>query len=235
MIRTMMTAVLAAWVLPAPAAAQVQIAVLEGDAADAYRAAGVVSAEIAPGASGAAPPKQALDDMLRAEAARLGADAVILTTYQLSSPASPAAAHRATGVAIRYTRLAAATPALAPPVTGAREAPPPPVMQAAPVVKAEAAAPSPVGVMHALAADQVILTESDLSNRRFTPIGPISTTVHQKTMITKVPEMQQLQEAMRAAAFAMGADAVINVKYKMTNGMFSKEGDTGAGIAVRFE
>ncbi len=230
MIRKMMTAVaaiVAAVIVPAPALAQppapAQIAVLDGDAADAYRAAGVVSAEIAFSASGATLPKRALDDMLRAEAGKLGADAVILTTYQVSSPATPNAAHRAIGVAIRYTRQMAGAPAVIP-------TPPAPVVVAAPAVPAPAPA-----VMHAAAPQQVILTESDLVNQRYARLGPVSTTVHQKTLITKIPEMQQLQEAMRAAAFAMGADAVINVRYKMTNGMFSKEGDTGSGIAVRFE
>ncbi|MFT3722759.1 MAG: hypothetical protein QM773_04150 [Hyphomonadaceae bacterium] len=226
MIRTTMTAVAlmaASALLSTPAMAQVQIAVLDGDAADAYRAAGVVSAEVTPSAAGATLPKQALDDRLRAEAAKLGADAVILTTYQLASPATPNVAHRATGVAIRYTqRTATPAPVIVPPA-------PSPAIATAP------AAPAPVVVMHALAADQVILTESDLPNRRYIRIGPVSTTVHQKAMVTKVPEMQQLQDAMRASAFAMGADAVINVKYKMTNGMFSKEGDTGTGTAVRFE
>lgn len=230
MIRKTMRAVaaaVAAAILSAPALAQTQIAVLDGDAADAYRAAGVVSAEVAVSTSGATLPKQALDDMLRAEAGKLGADAVILTTYQVSSPATPAAAHRATGVAIRYTRQMAAAPPVVPVAPVAT--PPAPVAAAAP------AAPAPAAVMHAAAADQVLLTESDLANRRFTRLGPVTAKVHQKTLITKIPEMQQLQEAMRAAAFAMGADAVINVKYKMTNGMFSKEGDTGTGIAVRFE
>jgi len=222
MIRKMMkaaAATMAGAILSAPALAQpqaqAQIAVLDGDAVDAYRAAGVVSAEVAFGASGATLPKQALDDMLRAEAGKLGADAVILVTYQISSLATPTAAHRATGVAIRYTRQMATAPAALPPVPNIAVAPP--------------------AVMHAAAPEQVILSESDLANHRYVRIGPVSATVHQKTLITKIPEMQQLQEAMRAAAFAMSADAVINVKYKMTNGMFSKEGDTGAGIAVRFE
>lgn len=80
-----------------------------------------------------------------------------------------------------------------------------------------------------------MLTESDLAGRRFVRLGPVSVTVHQKSMFPKMSEMQQTQEALRAKAFRMGADAVINVKYKMTNGMFSKDGDTGSGVAVRFE
>lgn len=89
--------------------------------------------------------------------------------------------------------------------------------------------------MHASVAEQVVLTEGDLAGRRYVSLGPVSVTVHQKSMFTKVSEMEQTQQALRAAALAKGADAVIQVKYKMTNGQFSREGDTGGGIAVRFE
>jgi len=255
-------ALLAALVFAAPAMAQpatTQIAILDGDATVDYRAAGAVSAEIPFSASGASLPKRQLDEMLRAEAAKLGADAVILVTYQLTSPATPNAAHRASGVAVRYSRaqaavtapvappaapqVVAAAPAIAVPVTAPPVVSPPQVAVAPPVsvvappqpvAAMPAAAPAPA-VMHAAVAEQVVLTEGDLVGRRYVSLGPVSATVHQKTMFTKVSEMEQTQQALRAAALAKGADAVIQVKYKMTNSMFSKEGDTGSGIAVRFE
>lgn len=243
--------------LAAPALAQQatpQIAILDGDATVDYRAAGAVSAEISFSASGAALPKRQLDDMLRAEAAKLGADAVILVTYQLTSAATPNAAHRASGVAIRYSRAqaavappaAVATPQVAavapvpvpapvimpPPQPQVAVAPPPPVVQPASVPAAAVAA---AAVTHASVPEQVLLTEGDLVGRRYVHIGPVSVTVHQKSMFTKVSEMEQTQTALRAAAHAKGADAVIQVKYKMTNSLFSKDGDTGSGLAVRFE
>lgn len=230
--------------LAAPALAQqttTQIAILDGDAAVDYRAAGAVSAEIPFSTSGAALPKRQLDDMLRAEAAKLGADAVILVTYQLTSAATPNAGHRASGVAVRYSRAQAAVappvvvPPAAPAVVPAPQvavAPPPPVAIAPPAPIPAAVAPA---VMHATVPEQVLLTETDLVGRRYVRIGPVSATVHQKSMFTKVSEMEQTQQALRKAAHAKGADAVIEVKYKMTNSLFSKEGDTGSGIAVRFE
>ncbi len=249
------TALLAAMCVPcAPALAQptapTQIAVMDGDATGAYRAAGVVSAEIPlASATDTTLPKQKLDDMLRAEAKKLGADAVILVTYQLTSPVTPKVAHRASGVAIRYTREQAAAPVapapvVPPPIAAPQVAvapPPTPVAPAAavpspppaPVVVA-AAAPPPA-IAHATSADQIILTESNLPGRRYMRLGPVSVTVHQKSMFPKQSEMDQTQEALRAAALRMGADAVIETKYVMTNGMMSKAGDTGSGIAVRFE
>lgn len=214
--------------------AATQIAVMDGDATGAYRAAGVVSAEIPlASASDTTLPKQKLDDMLRAEAKKLGAAAVILVTYQLTSPATPKVAHRASGVAIRYAReqvLVVPAP-VAPPQVALPQvalAPPPP----APIV---AAAVTPPAITHATSADQIMLTENSLPGRRYRRLGPVSVTVHQKSMFPKQSEMDQTQEALRAAAFKMGADAVIETKYKMSNGMTSKAGDTGSGTAVRFE
>lgn len=247
--------------LAAPALAQqatTQIAILDGDATVDYRAAGAVSAEVPFSTSGAALPKRQLDDMLRAEAAKLGADAVILVTYHLTSAATPNAGHRASGVAIRYLRaqaaiappvavpalpqVAAAVPPAAPIVVPAPQvaaAPPPPVAIAPtatiPTATIPAAAVAASAIMHAAVPEQVILTEADLVGRRYVRIGPVSATVHQKSMFTKVSEMEQTQQALRKAAHAKGADAVIEVKYKMTNSLFSKEGDTGSGIAIRFE
>jgi uncharacterized protein YbjQ (UPF0145 family) len=54
-------------------------------------------------------------------------------------------------------------------------------------------------------------------------------------MFPKVSPRDQMQEALKAAAFEMGADAVIEVKYEMVNPMFSKKGHTASGVAVKFE
>ncbi len=155
------------------------------------------------------------------------ADAVILVTYQLTSAATPNAAHRASGVAIRYSRAgggcaagrcssAASRDSCAGSRSRARD------HAAAPAAGRSRAASRLVqartgsgcgsccGSCHArLRAGQVLLTEGDLVGRRYVHIGPVSVTVHQKSMFTKVSEMEQTQTALRAAAHAKGADAVI--------------------------
>ena len=94
-------AVFASLVLAAPVAAQqaAQVALLEGDAPGDYRAAGAVTAEMQSASN--VLPKAKLDEQLRAEAVKLGADAVIQVTYQMT-PAGSGVNYKASGVAIRY-------------------------------------------------------------------------------------------------------------------------------------
>lgn len=223
-------AALAAALVLAPAAlAQqgAQVALMDGDASAAYRAAGVVTAE-APATSNTL-PKQQLDQELRAQASKLGADAVIHVTYQMTGTA-----HTASGVAIRYTQPAA--PA-APPVATLPPAPLPSPQQpapAAPVPAAPVAAALPA-VTHAASAAQVELTEGAMNGRRYVRLGPVSAVAHQTSLFPRVSPRQQLEEALRAEAFKQGADAVIEVKYVMVNALTSRKGHRAGGVAVRFE
>jgi len=227
-------AALAAALVLAPAAlAQqgAQVALMDGDASAAYRAAGVVTAE-APATSNTL-PKQQLDQELRAQASKLGADAVIHVTYQMTGTA-----HTASGVAIRYTQPAApAAPPAAPPVATLPPAPLPSPQQpapAAPVPAAPVAAALPA-VTHAASAAQVELTEGAMNGRRYVRLGPVSAVSHQTSLFPKVSPRQQLEEALRAEAFKQGADAVIEVKYEMVNALTSRKGHRAGGVAVRFE
>ena len=236
-----------------PVAAQqaAQVALIEGDAQGEYRAAGAVTAEMQSASN--VLPKQKLDEQLRAEAAKLGADAVIQVTYQMT-PAGSGVAYKASGVAIRYGRQAGAVtsvPAAAPaPVVApppAAQAPAvaavaPPAIAPPPAVPAPpAAAATPVAavvappVVHASSAAQVELNETSMQGRRFARLGPVSVTTHPTSMLMKVTPKEQAQEALKAAAFKMGADAVIEVKYQMVNSNFSRKGNTASGIAVKFE
>lgn len=245
-------AVFASLMFAAPVAAQqaAQVALIEGDAQGDYRAAGAVTAEMQSASN--VLPKAKLDEQLRAEAAKLGADAVIQVTYQMT-PAGSGVAYKASGVAIRYARQAgavASVPAAAPaPVI----APPPAVQPQAPAVAAVAAVAPPAipapplavvtpvaavaapPVVHASSAAQVELNETSMQGRRFARIGPVSVTTHPTSMLMKMTPKEQAQEALKAAAFKMGADAVIEVKYQMVNSNFSRKGNTASGIAVKFE
>jgi uncharacterized protein YbjQ (UPF0145 family) len=240
------SAVLASFMLAAPVAAQqaVQVALIEGDAQGDYRAAGAVSAEMQSPSSTL--PKQKLDEQLRAEAAKLGADAVIQVTYQMS-PAGSGVNYKATGVAIRYARQAGAVAAVAAPAVApapvapgpvaAPQAVAPPVVAAAPQIVAPAAVASApaVAVVRAGSAAQVELSETSMQGRRYVRLGPVNAKAHQTSMFPKTPPREQMQEELKAAAFRMGADAVIEVKYDMVNAMFSKKGNSASGIAVKFE
>lgn len=222
--------VFASLVLAAPVAAQqaAQVALIEGDAPGNYRAAGAVVAEVQSASNTL--PKQQLDDQLRAEAAKLGADAVIQVTYQVS-PAGSGMSYKASGVAIRHAaRGGAAAPAPVAPVAAA-VAPP------APAVAVVAAAPAvpPVQVTHAASPAQVELSEGPMTARRFVRVGPVNVKAHQTSLMPKVAPRERLQEALKAEAFRMGADAVIEVKYDMVNAMFSRKGNTASGVAVKFE
>ncbi|HEY7800214.1 MAG TPA: hypothetical protein VIA80_15715 [Hyphomonadaceae bacterium] len=256
-LRGIAAAVCAALVLAAPVAAQqaAQVALIEGDAQGDYRAAGAVAAEMQSASN--VLPKARLDEQLRAEAAKLGADAVIQVTYQMT-PAGSGVSYKASGVAIRYSRQAgavAAVPAPAPAVPAvvssaapavasatppvvAAVAPPvaavaPPVVAPAPAVAAAPAAAAPV--VRAASAADVTLNEGSIAGRQFVQLGPVSVTTHPTSMFMKVTPKEQTQEALKAAAFKMGADAVIEVKYQMVNSTFSRKGNTASGIAVKFQ
>lgn len=245
-LRGMAGAMLASLMLAAPVAGQQagQVALIEGDAPGDYRAAGAVTAELQSASN--VLPKAQLDEQLRAEAGKLGADAVIQVTYQMA-PAGSGVAYKASGVAIRYSRQAGAvasvaaaadapvvTPPAAAPVVPPVVAAAPPVAVPAPVVAAPAAVVAPA-VAHAASAAQVELSDGSMQGRRYVRLGPVSVRTHQTSMFPKVGPREQVQEALRAAAFKMGADAVIEVKYEMVNAAFSKKGNTASGIAVKFE
>lgn len=246
-------AVIASLVLAAPVAAQqaAQVTLIEGDAPGDYRAAGAVTAEMQSASN--VLPKAKLDEQLRAEAAKLGADAVIQVTYQMT-PAASGVAYKASGVAIRYARQAgavsvtappptpapsAAAPVVAAPAVAAPVAPPVVAAVAPPAVAASAPAPvaavAPAPVRHAASATDVQLSDGALPGTRFVRMGPVSVTTHPTSMMMKITPKEQAQEALKAAAFKLGADAVIEVKYQMVNSAFTRKGNTASGIAVKFE
>jgi uncharacterized protein YbjQ (UPF0145 family) len=234
--------------LAAPVAAQqaTQVALIEGDAPGEYRAAGAVIAEVQSASNTL--PKQKLDEQLRAEASKLGADAVIQVAYQMT-PAGSAVNYKASGVAIRYARQAEAVapqaPSVTPPADVAVAHVAPAVAAVAPTAPELAAAPAPTVAAPAVAvgppvtrpvsAAQVELSESSMQGRRYVRLAPVSAIAHQKSMFPRISPKQQVDDALRAEAFRAGADAVIEVKYEMVNPAFSRKGNRASGIAIRFE
>jgi uncharacterized protein YbjQ (UPF0145 family) len=102
-------------------------------------------------------------------------------------------------------------------------------------VAAAPAVPVAVAVVRAGSAAQVELSETSMQGRRYVRLGPVSARAHQTSLFPKTPAREQVQDALKAAAFKMGADAVIEVKYEMVNAMMSKKGNSASGIAVKFE
>lgn len=107
------------------------------------------------------------------------------------------------------------------PTPGAAVAPP------ASATTAKPAAKSP---------DQVILTESDISDRPYRSLGDIDVTVKKWTIFDKDPTREQAAQALKEKAAAMGADAVILVRYGSVGIGFTSWGQLDAqGRAVVFK
>lgn len=173
------------------------------------------------------PARTLLDDQLRAEAARLGADAVVMVKYDMNSPMFSKEGSRATGIAVKFTGAAAMAPAAAPaPVYTAAAAAP-----GAPIPAPVAAAPVRTGPTPAAL---IVLREDDLVGQPYYRVGDIKAEAHQKAIMTKKPARVMLDESLRTQAARLGADAVLMIKYEMTSPMFSKEGSHASGVAVRF-
>lgn len=63
-------------------------------------------------------------------------------------------------------------------------------------------------------AKTVLITEDALPNRKYKVIGPIEVSVKKLTMFHKDPTKEQADIALSEKAKQIGADAVIDVKYK---------------------
>ncbi len=237
-------------------AAQILISETDGALAS-YAVVGPVSATVhQKSLFPSTPSRVLLDRELQAEAAKLGADAVIQVRYDMTNAATSRDGHKAIGVAVKYAAqpatqmaqapvaAAAAPPALAQPaapsapVQMAEAAPvtppvatvpaaPPPQQQPMPYTPA---APMPVGTP-----GQILLSEHDIPQRPHQRLGEISVKTHQASLFPKDSPAEQLNAALRAEAAKLGADAVIMVKYSFSNAMFSRKGNTATGVAVKFQ
>ena len=232
-----------------PALAQkpaAEIMLTEDDAAGGYTLVREIRAEAHQTAMFAKKSgREMVDDQLRQEAAKIGADAVVGIKYEKSNPMFSKKGFVAVGRAVKYSgsaAVAATTPAPVP-----APAPPPPVMVSAPAVAAPApgavatfAQPAPAPAKTAVAvsatsAGLISLSEGDATaGRPHTVLGEVTAEVHQTAMFPKKSTRDLLDEKLRAEAARLGADAVVLVKYDTNNPMFSKKGSTAIGRAVKF-
>ena len=195
-------------------------------------------------------PRKMLNSELSDEAAKLGADAVVLVTYSKRTFLDKKPME-AWGKAIKFTapppgatqtaqagagvQMAGATGAPAPGVVAPRTLP---QAGAAPVGAAPAAGVVPQaggapGLSHAISPGTVVLTRQDIPYRPYTVLGDVSAEAHQYYVFTEVSPEDMLDEQLRKQAFSMGADAVIKIQYHMGRKMFSTP-STAAGKAIKF-
>ena len=83
--------------------------------------------------------------------------------------------------------------------------------------------------------EQVVLTEQDIADRRYTAIADISVTVRKWTIFDADPTREKVARALQEKAAELGADAVVFVRYGTVGiGIFSWGQMDGQGRAVRF-
>jgi uncharacterized protein YbjQ (UPF0145 family) len=225
------------------------------------------------------PSRVLLERALQAEAAKLGADAVIQVRYDMVNALTSRDGHKAMGVAVKYVQAPAQTapqiaqvvspPVAAPPAPAAAPVAPPegvptppvpasppaavqmaeaqpapavaPVQAPVPAAPVASAVAPPQAVPYVAmppmptgAPGQILLSEHDIPQRPHQRLGQISVKAHQTSMFPKTSPTEQLNEALRAEAAKLGADAVVLVKYTYNNAMFSRKGNTATGVAVKF-
>jgi hypothetical protein len=83
-------------------------------------------------------------------------------------------------------------------------------------------------------ATDIILSESDISDRRYEKLGPIEVSVKKLTIFHKDPTKEQANNALIERARVMKADAVINIKYKSGIGLMTWGYIDANGVAVKF-
>ena len=81
----------------------------------------------------------------------------------------------------------------------------------------------------------IVVTETDMSDRNYTVAGDISVTVNKTTIFHKAPTRQMVNEKLRKEALKIGADGVILVRYGSVGmSMWSYGSLQGRGRAVVF-
>ncbi|MDP3736172.1 MAG: hypothetical protein Q8R02_02215 [Hyphomonadaceae bacterium] len=134
------------------------------------------------------------------------------------------------------------------PVQTVEAAPPVPVVTApAPVIAQSTPPPAPVappnpapqasvpGLRAPAGQALIVLTEDNLAGRAVTVLGLVEAEAHQTSLFPKKTARDMLEEDLRAKAFALGADAVISIKFDMNSPMLSKKGSRATGVAVKFQ
>jgi len=85
------------------------------------------------------------------------------------------------------------------------------------------------------APSQIILTENDSTNKKYRVLGDISVTVNKTTIFNEDPTRAHVDARLKEKAAAMGADAVVLVRYGTPGiGLMSWGSLDGKGRAVQF-
>ncbi len=213
----------------------VDVRLVEGDLPTAYTIVGDVSAlahqtSMFPKKSG----RVLVDEQLRQQAALLGADAVIQVKYDSYNPLTSKKGFRATGRAVKFNATAVARATTTAPIPA--PAPPPPVTASAPaaapiVVAPPVGVPAPVVAVAAAPAPGIMLAEQNLS-RAYDVLGPVNAELNQASVSLDKTGRQVLDETLRKQAAALGADAVILIRYAGADGA---KGPTAIGVAVKYK
>jgi uncharacterized protein YbjQ (UPF0145 family) len=67
--------------------------------------------------------------------------------------------------------------------------------------------------MEQTSAQDIVITETDISDRNYKVLGEIEVTVSKHTLFNRNPTQEDVNEELRKEAAEMGADAVILVRY----------------------
>ena len=83
---------------------------------------------------------------------------------------------------------------------------------------------------------EVLLTESDISDRKYSSLGDINVTVNKTTVFHPNPTREMVNQKLKEEAAKLGADAVIQVRYGTVGVSFMSWGSLdGKGRAIKFD
>jgi hypothetical protein len=84
--------------------------------------------------------------------------------------------------------------------------------------------------------EQILITENDILDKKYTSLGDLSITVRKINIFDSDPTREQVNQALQERAADMGADAVVLVRYGTVGiGAFSWGQMDGNGRAVVFQ
>ena len=87
----------------------------------------------------------------------------------------------------------------------------------------------------AKAPSQILVTENDVTNKKYRVLGDIEVNVNKTTIFNEDPNRAYVDSELREKAAAMGADAVVMVRYGTVGmGLMSWGSLNGKGRAVQF-
>jgi hypothetical protein len=103
------------------------------------------------------------------------------------------------------------------------------------VSPASTAQSAPPAAAAARPAAGIVVTENDIPNRRYQPLGDVKVTVRKATIFDTDPTRERVAEALREESARLGADAVVLARYGTVGIGFMSWGQMdGTGRAVRF-